>query len=124
MYYKNKGYTQKTFGGAIDMTQSQLCRLLQGKSKITKCHCMMLEKVFGVNPVWLESGCGRMFLQKAEQKNPDPKVSALMTNYEVLNEDYKEMLYVLSESLVKYQKSGLMPQSGDLLKRPELRSQK
>ncbi len=99
-HFKGLGYTQSSFGALLGITQAQLSRLLRGESGITRQHSLLLEARLGVNPRWLESGQGEMFLPGEDTKRLDEYSGKILQNYEKLSPHYREILYILSESLV------------------------
>ncbi len=56
-----------------------------------------------------------MFRENTEHKRLDLKSSRLLKNYEILDEDYQKMLLILSDSLVKYQKTGYLSKPDSFL---------
>ncbi len=107
--FKEKGYTQHSFGEMLGITQAQLSRLLRGESGITRQHELLLESLLGINIKWLNSGRGPVFLEETEEKRLDEMSRKIVSNCENLNKENRETLYLISDSLVKRQKGGKKP---------------
>lgn len=67
-FISTKFRTQKAFAQAIGVTQGFVSQMISGKSGIP---VEVIEKIsnpnIGLNPIWLLSGTGEMFLQKNEE---------------------------------------------------------
>lgn len=107
--FKEKGYTQHSFGEILGITQAQLSRLLRGESGITRQHELLLENQLGLNIKWLQTGRGPIFLESSEEKRLDDLARKLVKLSEGLNKENRDTLYILSESLIKKQKGGKKP---------------
>jgi len=106
-HFNRKGYTQKSFARIIGVTQPQLSRILKGKSNLTECHALYLQSKLGVNIKWLHTGKGRMFANEKLIDPLDSRVGKILKNYSKLDDDYREMLSILSETLMVHQKNGV-----------------
>lgn len=60
----NSGLSQSEFADKIGTTQATLSRQLNNKHKIDKQVALAIKAEFGVNPNWLLTGEGDMFLSK------------------------------------------------------------
>ena len=70
---KELGLTQKGFAEKLGITQAALNEIEHGRSGLTKSRLSQIAHVFNVNPEWLTTGQGGVFL---EGKTPDEEDAA------------------------------------------------
>jgi len=94
------GVTQEEFGKKIGRTKGAISAYEKGERKPDKTTLMLIEKVFNVNPQWLEKGYGEIFLSKyiPVEYYEDFSLSA---GYGIGNEDSAKMILQVSEDFVR-----------------------
>ncbi len=65
--------SQKDFAKKIGISQSRLSEIESGKGSPNRSVLIAIEKIFNVNPDWLEKGEGEMFVKKQEEASMNPE---------------------------------------------------
>ena len=94
------GLTQEEFGKKIGRTRAGISAYEKGERTPDKTTLMLIEKVFNVNPKWLEEGKGEMFSSKyiPVEYYEDYNLSA---GYGMGNENSAKMILQVSEDFIR-----------------------
>ena len=89
---------QKNFGDALGLSQSQIGSIEKGYRALTERTKNDIIRVYGVNPAYLETGEGEMFLQEPKQKEG---IKRLIPKLESLTVEQLESIEKLIEAFGK-----------------------
>lgn len=78
------GLSQKDFGEAIGLSKSTVCAIEKGCHQLTERNVTIICDTFNVNPEWLRTGEGEMFLA-----SPKSSVEDLRKEYNLSDIEYE-----------------------------------
>ncbi|MES0490897.1 MAG: helix-turn-helix transcriptional regulator [Leptospirales bacterium] len=88
------------FAISLGLNLSKITNLLNGKTKtISGNFVKLIEILYGVNPVWLETGMGKKYSKNARPVTA--KEILLMENFRLLSEYNQDLICLISETLHK-----------------------
>lgn len=96
MARKALGLNQKELAKELGVAQATYCQFETGVRVFQPRYIEMLKIKYSVNPEWLESGNGDMFLQSEDE-------DSIVKMLGELNEENKELVSVFIEKLLKSQ---------------------
>ncbi len=97
-YRKEQGYTQLTFGQALNMSQQQIAAFENGTRKVPASLLPTLTKMFGVT---LEALLGQK--EKASKRGPTPKLLRQVEQLSYLPKSKQKFVMEMLDTVIKQQ---------------------
>lgn len=95
------GLTKKSFAESIKLGQSHISDMCNDKKPIKEYHYLLFEKIHGVNPEFIKTGKGDMFLKKYQQSQKIDFLSKIIELVKTLSpEDQLRVLRDLEDKKI------------------------
>ena len=97
---KELGITQRELAEKIGVSRAQVANIEQGTRVITARIERDLITYLNINPDWLKTGAGNIFLDKYSDFNLDTKEREFINLYESLDNDSKQLILETMKKIV------------------------
>ena len=93
--------TTRAFGASINMSGGAITNMEKGTRNITERNIRDVCREYNVNPGWLTDGTGPIFEDMTNELDLDDDVRQLARQYSLLNDDDRELVKRMIDSLAE-----------------------